>query len=132
MFHAMVDPGATTSHRQIAMWCHLSGAIVAGLALISGGAVTGLAFVAPLIIWQVNKAASPFVDDHGREAVNFQLSCLFYTIAVSVFPDESGDALQRTVALGSLAGTAFAGFAAHNGRFFRYPMCLRLLKGAPA
>ncbi len=40
-------------------------------------------FIAPLILWTVNKD-NKFVDEHGKEAINFQLSILIYTIIVGV------------------------------------------------
>ncbi len=40
-------------------------------------------FIAPLIIWSTNKDKE-FVDAHGREAINFQLSMLVYTLTVGL------------------------------------------------
>ncbi len=36
-------------------------------------------FIAPLMIWTFNKEKA-FVDEHGKQAINFQLSVLIYTI----------------------------------------------------
>ncbi|QIE58110.1 DUF4870 domain-containing protein [Rasiella rasia] len=40
-------------------------------------------FIFPLILWTVNKDRS-FVNEHGRQALNFQLSILVYTIITGV------------------------------------------------
>ncbi|RMA64747.1 DUF4870 domain-containing protein [Ulvibacter antarcticus] len=40
-------------------------------------------FIAPLIIWTMNKE-KPFVDEHGRQAINFQLSVFLYTLLIGV------------------------------------------------
>ncbi len=40
-------------------------------------------FFAPLLIWTANKE-KPFVDEHGRQAINFQLSVLLYTILIGI------------------------------------------------
>ena len=40
-------------------------------------------FIAPLLIWTFNKEHS-FVDDHGKEAINFQLSIFIYTLIVGI------------------------------------------------
>lgn len=40
-------------------------------------------FIFPLLLWTVNKER-PFVNEHGRQALNFQLSILVYTILVGV------------------------------------------------
>ena len=40
-------------------------------------------FFIPLLLWTVNKE-KPFVNEHGRQAINFQLSILLYTIFIGV------------------------------------------------
>jgi uncharacterized Tic20 family protein len=44
--------------------------------------------LSPLIIWNIKKDESEFVNQHGKEAVNFNLSfLLYYTILIiSLFP----------------------------------------------
>lgn len=39
-------------------------------------------FIVPLILWTLNKDKSDFVDTHGKQALNFQLSLLIYVIAL--------------------------------------------------
>ncbi len=41
-------------------------------------------FIAPLVLWSAQKRNSNFIDEHGRGAINFQLSILLYIIAVVV------------------------------------------------
>ena len=41
-------------------------------------------FIGPLILWVANKEKSEFVDAHGKQALNFQISILLYTIIVGV------------------------------------------------
>ena len=36
----------------------------------------------PLIFWTINKDKSDFIDAHGKQAINFQLSILIYTIII--------------------------------------------------
>lgn len=40
-------------------------------------------FFAPLLLWTFNKE-KPFVDEHGKQAINFQLSILVYTIIIGL------------------------------------------------
>ncbi|MDX1462033.1 MAG: DUF4870 domain-containing protein [Marinirhabdus sp.] len=40
-------------------------------------------FILPLLLWTVNKD-KPFVNEHGRQTLNFQLSILVYTIGVGL------------------------------------------------
>ncbi|MBU3822838.1 DUF4870 domain-containing protein [Flavobacteriaceae bacterium XHP0103] len=37
-------------------------------------------FLGPVILWIANKEKSEFVDIHGKQAINFQLSILLYAI----------------------------------------------------
>ena len=37
----------------------------------------------PILIWSLNKKDNPFVDAHGKQAVNFQLSLCLYQILLS-------------------------------------------------
>ena len=39
-------------------------------------------FIMPLIFWIINKDKSDFIDAHGKQAINFQLSILIYTIII--------------------------------------------------
>jgi len=40
-------------------------------------------FFAPLLLWTFNKDKE-FVNEHGRQAVNFQLSILLYTLIIGI------------------------------------------------
>ncbi|PHS61371.1 MAG: hypothetical protein COB12_12100 [Flavobacterium sp.] len=40
-------------------------------------------FIAPLLLWTFNKEKT-FVDNHGKQAINFQLSTFLYTILIGM------------------------------------------------
>jgi hypothetical protein len=40
-------------------------------------------FILPILIWTMNKDKSDFVDRHGKQAINFQISLLLYTIIIA-------------------------------------------------
>src|SRR5210317_1621120 len=46
------------------------------------------AIVGPLVIWEINKSKSDFVNENGKEAINFNLSYLLYTflLGLSIVP----------------------------------------------
>jgi uncharacterized protein len=94
--------------------------------------LSALAFFAPvvvaLVLWLIKKEESPFVNDHGKEAVNFQISLVIYwAVAVVLAYICVGLPLMvATVVLG-LVGCIMGAVAAKNGRYYRYPMCLRLV-----
>ncbi|HEA29317.1 MAG TPA: DUF4870 domain-containing protein [Leeuwenhoekiella sp.] len=37
-------------------------------------------FIFPLLLWTAQRKESPFVDEHGRRAINFQISMFIYSI----------------------------------------------------
>ncbi len=39
-------------------------------------------FIGPIILWITNKEKSEFIDNHGKQAINFQMSILLYTIVI--------------------------------------------------
>jgi uncharacterized Tic20 family protein len=82
-----------------------------------------------LILWLIKRDRSPFVDDHGREAVNFQISLVIYYligIATTVFCGVGAAVIVATYILG-IVGMILAAIAANKGRYYRYPACIRLL-----
>lgn len=42
-------------------------------------------FILPLLLWTSNKSESDYVDQNGKEAINFQISILLYSIILGVF-----------------------------------------------
>lgn len=41
-------------------------------------------FIAPVVLWIANKDKSAFVDSHGKQAINFQISMLLYAVMVGI------------------------------------------------
>lgn len=41
-------------------------------------------FIGPLILWIANKEKSEFIDAHGKQALNFQISILLYVIIFGI------------------------------------------------
>lgn len=92
--------------------------------------VMGLSFLAPLIIWLLQKEKSPFVVDQAKEALNFQLAALlvnailgvatFFTCGVSLI-------LVPVVLVGATVYSIIAGIAANRGEAYRYPYTIRFI-----
>jgi uncharacterized Tic20 family protein len=117
----------TADDKQWAMLAHLS----AMVAMALGGAT----FLGPLIVWIIKKDQSKFVDYHGKEALNFQLNILIYTlIAVAVTVATCGVGAFVTVPFLIGLGiyviiiSIIAGMKANNGEWYKYPMTLRMIK----
>lgn len=67
--------GPSKNERQWAMGCHL--VALCGI-VIPFPAVNMLA---PLIIWLLKREDGAFIDDQGKESVNFQISLFIYALA---------------------------------------------------
>ncbi|WP_460219519.1 DUF4870 domain-containing protein [Psychroserpens sp. MEBiC05023] len=39
-------------------------------------------YIGPIVLWMINKDKSEFVDRHGKQAINFQISILLYTLII--------------------------------------------------
>ncbi|MEC5127302.1 DUF4870 domain-containing protein [Verrucomicrobiales bacterium BCK34] len=99
------------------------------LAHILGGVTC---VVGPLIIWLLKKEESPFVDDQGKEATNFQITVLIaYGVAMilSFIPVIQCIAalLFPAVSVASLIFAILGGIEANKGIVYRYPFALRLI-----
>ena len=118
-------PAASPSaeERQWAMFAHLSALV--GF-LIPFGSLLG-----PLIIWQIKKAEMPFVDDQGKESLNFQITVFIAVIAAIILMFITLGLLffvPMAVGIAALVLTIMAGIKANNGETYRYPWTLRLIK----
>jgi hypothetical protein len=116
-------PSASPSseEKQWALFAHLSALI--GF-IIPFGSIIG-----PLIIWQIKKNEMPFVDDQGKEALNFQITMAIAAIACIVLMVVLiGFLLIWIVGLLDLIFIIIAALAANNGQAYRYPFTLRLVK----
>lgn len=113
--------GVSPEARQWGLFAHLSALI--GL-IIPFGNVLG-----PLVVWQMKKAEMPFVDDQGKEALNFQITvaiamliCLVLALVLI------GLLLVPIVGIAALVFTIIGGIKANEGEYYRYPFTLRLIK----
>ncbi|BAO55859.1 DUF4870 domain-containing protein [Nonlabens marinus] len=63
------------NHRNIAMGIHLA---TFGKWLFPLGN-----FILPILLWMVNSKKSDFIDRHGKQAINFQLSITLWTVILA-------------------------------------------------
>lgn len=110
-------PSLQEWERTYAMWTHLL--------LLAGHFVP---IVPSLVLWLIKREQSAFVDDHGKEAVNFQISIVLYLVAgvVLSFICIGIPLIMAAYAL-AIVGMILAAVAANRGEYFRYPMCIRLI-----
>ncbi|GGH40231.1 hypothetical protein GCM10011364_10200 [Mangrovimonas yunxiaonensis] len=41
-------------------------------------------YIAPIVLWSINKNKGAFIDAHGKQAINFQISILLYTVIIGM------------------------------------------------
>lgn len=88
-----------------------------------------LGFVGPLIIWLIKKDQSAFVDDQGKEALNFQLTVLIaYVVAGASICLLIGFVLLPAVLIYDLVFCIIAALKANGGELYRYPLTIRMIK----
>ncbi len=125
-----IPPGAPTTHdKSLAMLCHLL-AFAGGIAPIAGN------LLGPLVMWLTQREKSAFADYHGKESLNFQITislalalCFAFTAAFSwLLIGLLGIPLMVAIALYATVMTIFAALKANEGKLYRYPFTLRLIK----
>ena len=81
-----------------------------------------------LIMWRMRRHESPFIDDHGREIVNFNLSMVIYGVVSALLtPTCIGWVFVVALYIIGYIAAIMGAMAAGKGRYFRYPICLRFL-----
>jgi hypothetical protein len=112
--------GPTDQERQWALFAHL--AALAGFIIPFGN------LIGPLVVWQVKKAEMPFVDEQGKEALNFQITVSLAVLGcIVLMAILIGFLLLPVVAIGALVFTVLAAIKANAGEHYRYPLTLRLI-----
>ncbi len=122
-----VQPGSESHARTWNRLCHLSA--LAGYIIPFGN------IIGPLLIWQIKKNEFPSVEEHGKAALNFQLTvliALFVGVIVAVLLSFVciGFLLIPVVVAIGLCGLVFAviaGIKANNGEPYQYPWSLKLI-----
>jgi uncharacterized Tic20 family protein len=115
-----VGPGPDQNAKTFGMLAHLS-AIIAGL--------VGLPFVGPLVVWLLKKNEHPFIDDQGKESLNFQITVAIALIVIApTICLGIGLFLLPLVGIAALVLAIMGAIKANEGVAYRYPWTLRLIK----
>ena len=110
------------TERTFGMLCHLLA--LCGYVGIPFGNIVG-----PLVIWLIKKDEYPFVDDQGKESINFQITMTLAGVVCGVlFLVVIGLFLLLALLVVNLVFIIIATIKANNGEAYRYPFCLRLIK----
>jgi uncharacterized Tic20 family protein len=120
--------GLSSDERLWAMLGHLS----ALTGLLTGGIGN---IVGPLIVWQVKKDSLPFAASEAKEALNFNISWLIWSLALGlvtavlmlVFIGVLLIPVLILLGVAWLVLTIIAGLKANEGKAYRYPLTIRFI-----
>jgi len=100
--------------RTTAMLCHL-------LAIFTG-------FLVPLIIWLIKKDQSRFIDQQGKEVVNFELTLMIGVVAAALtICIGVGFVIFAAVWIVNIVFGILATIDVNKGKPYRYPVCIRFI-----
>ncbi len=103
------------------MLCHLSALV--GFVIPLGS------LLGPFLVWQLKKNDYPSVDAHGKQALNFQISCLIYAIVAAILIIAViGFPLLIAVGLFDLVCVILATIKVNSGQAWKYPLSLTLIR----
>lgn len=104
-----------------AMFCHLSALL--GFAIPLGN------FIGPLIFWLLRRDKSLFINDHGRESINFQITILLYSVGVFLLTIINNylAILALILAIYEVVMVIYASVMAYSGNRFHYLLSMNIL-----
>ncbi len=122
----------SAEEKQWALFAHLSALIGAIFTSVFFGFGC---FVGPLVIWLIKKDTMPFVNDQGKEAVNFNITLAIISAILLILTVMTlGLGIVIALPVGFIVGvgwlifTIIAAIKASEGVAYRYPISLRLIK----
>lgn len=118
-----IQSNVTLQERTWGMFTHLSALIAQFIFPVIGP------IIAPLIIWLIKKDTMSFVNDQGKEAINFNISvCIYAIICVLLYIVAIGLILLPILGIFWLIFTIVATVKAHEGVAYRYPFTIRFIR----
>jgi uncharacterized Tic20 family protein len=110
-------PGGEVSKdaKTFAMLCHLLGFFTS--------------FLGPLIIWLIKKDEDKFIDDQGKEALNWQITFIIgWFVGLITMCIGIGFIILIALGICNLIFCIMGAVKANGGQLYRYPINLRLIK----
>ncbi|MCZ6614565.1 MAG: DUF4870 domain-containing protein [Chloroflexi bacterium] len=103
------------------MLCHLS--------TFSGWFIPLGNILGPLIIWLMKREESPFIDAHGKEALNWQISAtIYFIVSFALAFVLIGFVLLPALLVFDIIIVIIATVRANSGQAYRYPLTIRFIK----
>jgi uncharacterized Tic20 family protein len=107
--------GVSQNAKNMAMLCHLLGFFTS--------------FIGPLIIWLLKKDEDSFVDQQGKEALNFQITIVIASFVAGLLSFLCiGFLLFPVIGILDLVFVIMACIKSSKGEAYKYPVSIRLIK----
>jgi len=120
-----VSPPTLEGSKDARLWgmlCHLGA--LAGFVGVPFGNILG-----PLVFWLIKKNEFPFVDDQGKESLNFQITLtILGIICIPLVFLIIGIPLLIALAVLGVVLCIIGALKANEGQTYRYPFAFRLIK----
>jgi len=115
------DQTLSKDAKTFGMLCHLIA--FAGFVIPFGNVI------GPLVIWLLKKDQFEFVDDQGKESLNFQISVVIYAIISAILIIVVlGIFLLIALGIFAIVMVIIASIRANEGIRYHYPMTIRFIK----
>ena len=90
----------------------------------------GIGFlIGPLVLWLLKREDHPFIDEQGKEAINFQLTmCIAFLVSLLLVFAVIGIFILPLLGIIDVGMVIFAAVRASNGEHFRYPFTIRFVR----
>jgi uncharacterized Tic20 family protein len=108
-------PEQSQDAKNMAMLCHLLGLV---------------GFIGPLMIWLIEKDKHRFVYEHGKAAMNYQVSLIIYYIGSSILIPAFGLGLllMCLLIIAHIVFIIMATLKATKGQLWQYPIAIKFIK----
>ena len=104
-------------------------AVVAHLSTFAGLVVPFGSVIGPLAVWLTRRDRDPFIDQAGREALNFGITIAIYgSVLVVAALMLVGIPLLMVGVIAWVVLASLAAVKASQGQAYRYPLTLRLIR----
>jgi len=120
----VLEPAIDRDERMWAMFCHLAAIVGGFLPVLPMGNILG-----PLIVWLVKKEEFPFVDEQGKEVLNFEITMTIAAfVCIPLVFLLIGIPLLLAIVIFNLVMNIIGAVKTNEGVHFRYPYRIEFFK----
>lgn len=119
-----VQVSEVETNKDARLWGMLAHLLALSALVTAFGGIVG-----PLVAWLVKKNEHPFVDDQGKESLNFQITCFIAGLVAFLLTFVViGLLLIPVVLVFWLVFTIIGAVKANEGVRYRYPVTIRFIQ----